>query len=88
MVNDPLHQPVTLFLPSDRAMATLPQEQKDFLYNTQNRGHLLEYLKYHILRDTKVYAAELVHIDPIRTLQGSELKANCGGLDNIVSKTK
>ncbi|XP_052316183.1 stabilin-2 isoform X1 [Oncorhynchus keta] len=83
MVNDPLHQPVTLFLPSDRAMAALPQEQKDFLYNTQNRGHLLEYLKYHILRDTKVYAAELVHIDPIRTLQGSELKANCGGLDNI-----
>uniref|UniRef100_A0A8C8EX94 Stabilin 2 n=1 Tax=Oncorhynchus tshawytscha TaxID=74940 RepID=A0A8C8EX94_ONCTS len=83
MVNDPLHQPVTLFLPSDRAMAALPQEQKDFLYNTQNRGHLLEYLKYHILRDTKVYATELVHIDPIRTLQGSELKANCGGLDNI-----
>uniref|UniRef100_A0A673XQ06 Stabilin 2 n=1 Tax=Salmo trutta TaxID=8032 RepID=A0A673XQ06_SALTR len=83
MVNDPLHQPVTLFLPSDRAMAALPQEQKDFLYNTQNRGHLLEYLKYHILRDTKVYAAELVHINPIRTLQGSELKANCGGLDNI-----
>ncbi|XP_041744945.1 stabilin-2 isoform X2 [Coregonus clupeaformis] len=83
MVNDPLHQPVTLFLPSDQAMATLPQEQKDFLYNTQNQGHLLEYLKYHILRDTKVYAAELVHMDPIRTLQGSELKANCGGLDKI-----
>ncbi|CAB1345818.1 unnamed protein product [Coregonus sp. 'balchen'] len=83
MVNDPLHQPVTLFLPSDQAMAALPQEQKDFLYNTQNRGHLLEYLKYHILRDTKVYAAELVHMDPIRTLQGSKLKANCGGLDKI-----
>uniref|UniRef100_A0A3P8ZT82 Stabilin 2 n=1 Tax=Esox lucius TaxID=8010 RepID=A0A3P8ZT82_ESOLU len=83
MVNDPFHQPITIFLPSDQAMAALPQKQKDFLYDPQNQGHLLEYLTYHIIRDTKVYAAELVHMDPIRTLQGSELKASCGGMDKI-----
>ncbi|KAJ8006691.1 hypothetical protein DPEC_G00109850 [Dallia pectoralis] len=83
MVNDPLHQPITIFLPSDQAMDALPEKQKDFLYDTQNQGHLIEYLKYHIIQQIKVYAAELVHMDPIRTLQGSELKANCGGMDKI-----
>lgn len=51
---DPIHQPVTLFLPTDAAMATLAQEQKDFLYAMHNRDQLAEYLRYHIVRDSKV----------------------------------
>lgn len=54
-VMDPLHQPVTLFLPTDATMAALPQEQKDFLYGQENRVQLVEYLEYHILRDMKVW---------------------------------
>lgn len=51
---DPIHQPVTLFIPTDDAMSALAQEQKDFLYAMHNRDKLSEYLRYHILRDTMV----------------------------------
>ncbi len=51
---DQIHQPVTLFLPTDAAMSALAQEQKDFLYAIHNRDQLAEFLRYHILRDTKV----------------------------------
>jgi len=51
---DPMHQPVTLFMPTDTVMAALAQEQKDFLYAMHNRDQLAEYLRYHILHDTKV----------------------------------
>lgn len=54
LVMDPIHQPVTLFMPTDIAMAALAQEQMDFLYAMHNRDKLAEYLRYHILRDTKV----------------------------------
>uniref|UniRef100_A0A8C9SM31 Stabilin 2 n=1 Tax=Scleropages formosus TaxID=113540 RepID=A0A8C9SM31_SCLFO len=49
LLYDHLHQPVTLFWPTDRAMDSLPQAQKDFLYNNQNRAQLVEYLKYHVV---------------------------------------
>ncbi|KAM4614943.1 LOW QUALITY PROTEIN: stabilin-2 [Polymixia lowei] len=82
-LNNSMYHPVTVFLPSDRAMASLPQEQKDFLYNQHNRPQLLEYLKYHIFSAQKVYAAELIHLDSGLTLQGSQLTFSCGGMDNI-----
>ncbi|TKS90353.1 EGF-like and X-link domain-containing adhesion molecule 2 Fasciclin [Collichthys lucidus] len=53
LVNDGIHQPVTVFLPSDGVMASLPQEQKDFLFHQDNRAQLVEYLKYHILQAQK-----------------------------------
>ncbi len=51
---DQIHQPVNLFLPTEAAMSALAQEQKDFLYAMHNRDQLAEFLKYHIVRDTKV----------------------------------
>uniref|UniRef100_A0A3B3T7Y3 Stabilin 2 n=1 Tax=Paramormyrops kingsleyae TaxID=1676925 RepID=A0A3B3T7Y3_9TELE len=83
LMNDTLHQPVTLFWPTDQAMAALPQEQKDFLYNIQNRDKLTEYLKYHVIRDAMVKANELLYSSNMKTLQGSDLQVNCGGEDNI-----
>uniref|UniRef100_A0A8B9K9U2 Stabilin 2 n=1 Tax=Astyanax mexicanus TaxID=7994 RepID=A0A8B9K9U2_ASTMX len=81
-VMDKLHQPATLFLPTDYTMASLPQEQKDFLYGQHNRAQLVEYLEYHILRDTKVLPAELVH-HPLNTLQGSDISVSCAGEQQI-----
>ncbi|XP_029968953.1 stabilin-2 isoform X2 [Salarias fasciatus] len=83
MVNDVLHQPVTVFLPSDAVMASLPQEQKDFLFDQHNRPQLLEYLKYHIVQGQRVHAEDLVYLDSARTLQGSLLSFVCGDVDNI-----
>lgn len=54
LLNDGMYQPVTVFLPSDGVMASLPQEQKDFLFHQDNRPQLVEYLKYHILQAQKV----------------------------------
>ncbi|GAA6072051.1 stabilin-2, partial [Tachysurus ichikawai] len=82
-IQDPLHQPVTLFLPTDSTMTALPQAQKDFLYGLHNRPQLLEYLQYHIIRDNKVHSAEAMHFDSIRTLQGSDISVSCVGEDEI-----
>lgn len=54
LLNEGPYQPVTAFLPSDTAMASLPQEQKDFLFHKDNHPQLVEYLKYHILQGQKV----------------------------------
>ncbi|XP_034019032.1 stabilin-2 [Thalassophryne amazonica] len=83
LINYKMYQPVTIFLPSDSVMASLPQKQKDFLYHQDNRPQLLEYLKYHILKDQKVNAAFFMHMEAVRTLQGSTLSFSCGGIDNI-----
>ncbi|KAK3544692.1 hypothetical protein QTP86_026093 [Hemibagrus guttatus] len=82
-IQDPLHQPVTLFLPTDSTMAALPQAQKDFLYGLHNREQLVEYLEYHIIRDKKLHAAEAMHYDSLKTLQGSDISVSCVGEDEI-----
>lgn len=56
-VSDERFWPVTVFLPSDGVMASLPQEQKDFLFHQHNRRQLVEYLKFHILQNQKVKTA-------------------------------
>ncbi|KAI4785963.1 hypothetical protein KUCAC02_037439 [Chaenocephalus aceratus] len=50
LLQNPIFQPVTLFMPSDDVMAALPKEQRDFLFHPDNRAQLTEYLKYHILQ--------------------------------------
>lgn len=47
-------QPVTVFLPSDQALASLSQQQRDFLYDPHNRDQLLEYVRYHVIPNKKV----------------------------------
>ncbi|XP_022068333.2 stabilin-2 isoform X1 [Acanthochromis polyacanthus] len=83
LINDPLNQPLTIFLPTDATMTSLPQEQKDFLFHQHNRAQLLEYLKFHIMQSQKVYAEGLVYLDSARTLQGSPLSFSCGGPEHI-----
>ncbi|XP_077355725.1 stabilin-2 [Festucalex cinctus] len=83
MMRNRIYQPVTLFMPTDVTMATLPQEQKDFLLHPHNRAQLTEYLKYHVLRNHKLYAENLIYAQATRTLQGSALAFRCGGADSI-----
>ncbi|CAL8324172.1 unnamed protein product [Lota lota] len=75
--------PVTVFLPSDRALASLPRQQRDFLYDPHNRDQLLEYVRYHVVPHRMVYSSELGHLDTARTLQGSLLQFSGGGSDAI-----
>ncbi|KAM8973090.1 stabilin-2 [Pelodytes ibericus] len=83
LINDPVHKPVTIFLPSDNTLKNLPQEQHDFLFNNENKDKLSQYLKYHIIRDEKIYAADLTVRYSRKTLQGSELSIKCGEKDSL-----
>uniref|UniRef100_A0A8D0DEB8 Stabilin 2 n=1 Tax=Sander lucioperca TaxID=283035 RepID=A0A8D0DEB8_SANLU len=59
LLKDDIYQPLTVFLPSDGAMASLPSEQRDFLFHRDNRAQLAEYLKYHILHGQKVRGIQI-----------------------------
>ncbi|XP_040137746.2 stabilin-2 [Ictidomys tridecemlineatus] len=77
VITDPIHTPVTLFWPTDQALQALAPEQQNFLFNQVNKEKLKEYLKFHVIRDSRISAADL----PRRawnTLQGSELSVKCG----------
>ncbi|XP_062914458.1 stabilin-2 isoform X2 [Mobula hypostoma] len=78
MINDPNHKPVTLFLPTDTAMKSLSKARQNFLYNKDNRNALIDYLKFHIIRDAKILAAYLPQSTPLKTLQGSDIQVTCG----------
>lgn len=54
LISDPIHKPVTLFWPTDTAIRGLPQEQQDFLFKKANTDKLVQYLKFHIVRDAAV----------------------------------
>uniref|UniRef100_M4A4Z0 Stabilin 2 n=1 Tax=Xiphophorus maculatus TaxID=8083 RepID=M4A4Z0_XIPMA len=53
LIDNVIFHPVTIFLPSDDVMASLPQQQKEFLFHQQNRAQLQEYLKYHVMISQK-----------------------------------
>ncbi|XP_028736155.1 stabilin-2 isoform X1 [Peromyscus leucopus] len=78
VITDPIHTPVTLFWPTDKALQAIPQEQQDFLFNEDNKDKLKEYLKFHVIRDSRALASDLPRSDSWKTLQGSELSVKCG----------
>ncbi|XP_035875396.1 stabilin-2 [Phyllostomus discolor] len=83
IITDPIHTPITLFWPSDQALKALSPEQQDFLFNQDNKDKLKEYLKFHVIRDAKVLAADLPRHGSLKTLQGSELSVRCGADSDI-----
>nr|XP_036862070.1 stabilin-2 [Manis javanica] len=83
LITDPVHTPVTLFWPSDQALQALPREQQDFLFNQDNKDKLKEYLKFHVIRDSRVSSVDLPRAAVWKTLQGSELSVKCGAGSDI-----
>uniref|UniRef100_G1LIS4 Stabilin-2 n=1 Tax=Ailuropoda melanoleuca TaxID=9646 RepID=G1LIS4_AILME len=83
VITDPVHTPITLFWPSDQALQALPPEQQDFLFNQENKDKLMEYLKFHVIRESKILAVGLPRATAWKTLQGSELRVTCGAGGDI-----
>uniref|UniRef100_H3AR94 Stabilin 2 n=1 Tax=Latimeria chalumnae TaxID=7897 RepID=H3AR94_LATCH len=77
LVSDPIHRPVTLFWPTDSAMQALPKDQQDFLFHKDNQKQLREYIKFHVIRDAKIFSSVLPVSESLRTLQGSDLSVKC-----------
>ncbi|XP_040843938.1 stabilin-2 [Ochotona curzoniae] len=83
VILDPIHTPVTVFWPTDKALQALPAEQQDFLFRQDNKDRLKEYLSFHVIRDSKVSTVDLPSAAAWMTLQGSKLSVKCGGDSNI-----
>ncbi|XP_060632874.2 stabilin-2 isoform X1 [Anolis sagrei] len=81
LIDDPLHQPITLFWPTDNVIRGLPKDQQDFLFKMSDKEKLLQYLKFHIIGSAKIFAHALPTADSLKTLQGSDLTVKCGDDD-------
>ncbi|XP_066452416.1 stabilin-1 isoform X2 [Eleutherodactylus coqui] len=77
VVQDKIHQPITVLLPTNEAFASLPDQQKLWLYHEDHRDKLKAYLKAHIIRSTKVMAVALPAAKSLRTLHGSTISFQC-----------
>ncbi|XP_006888640.1 PREDICTED: stabilin-2 [Elephantulus edwardii] len=83
LITDPIHTPITLFWPTNQALQALPAQQQAFLFNQENKGKLKEYLKFHVIRDSKILAVDLPRPPTWKTMKGSELSVKCGSGSNI-----
>ncbi|KAI1890377.1 hypothetical protein AGOR_G00153100 [Albula goreensis] len=76
MIQNHLHQPLTMLWPTDEVFNSLPEERKKWLYSEDHRDKLAAYLKAHIIRDTKVLAINLPQ-KTVRTMYGSSYSFSC-----------
>ena len=64
--------PITVFAPTDEAFAKLPEGTVESLRKKENRGKLVEILKYHVVPG-RVYATDAVQAGIAETLQGGTI---------------
>ncbi|XP_053932500.1 stabilin-1 isoform X1 [Cuculus canorus] len=77
LINDPLHRPFTMLWPTDAAFNALPEKNQRWLYHREHRDVLASYLKAHMIRDTKIVAANMPQVESIRTMHGSTVSFSC-----------
>ncbi|KAL8222046.1 UNVERIFIED_CONTAM: Stabilin-2, partial [Gekko kuhli] len=85
-LNDPAHQPITLFWPTDKVIRALPAEQQDFLFKMSNKAKLQQYLKFHIIRDAKIPASALPTSSSLTTVQGFDISVTCSNYNNEIGE--
>ncbi|KAJ6658971.1 hypothetical protein lerEdw1_019608 [Lerista edwardsae] len=86
LINNPLHQPVTLFWPSDKVIRALPKDQQDTLFKMSDKEKLQQYLKFHIIGSAEILAYALPTSNSMKTLQGSDLTVTCGDDDTNIGE--
>ncbi|XP_069793304.1 stabilin-1 [Narcine bancroftii] len=77
LIEDPIHKPFTMMWPTDEAFNSLPKERQDWLFSKKNRHNLVAYLKFHMIRDSKILAADLPVNNAKRTMQGLMISVSC-----------
>ncbi len=65
--------PFTVFAPTDKAFAALPEGTVASLLLPENKDQLVAILTYHVVAG-KVMAADVVGLDSATTLQGQDIK--------------
>ncbi|XP_074862088.1 stabilin-1 isoform X2 [Carettochelys insculpta] len=77
LVNNFVHRPFTMLWPTDAVFNALPEKMQTWLYSKDHRDKLAAYLKMHMIRDMKVVAGNMPHIDSVRTMHGSTISFSC-----------
>ncbi|XP_059572069.1 stabilin-1 isoform X2 [Alligator mississippiensis] len=77
MVNNPIHRPFTMLWPTDAVFNSFPEKRQKWLYHKDHRDELAAYLKVHMIRDMKIVAGNLPHINSVRTMHGSTISFSC-----------
>uniref|UniRef100_A0A8C8E5F1 Stabilin 1 n=1 Tax=Otus sunia TaxID=257818 RepID=A0A8C8E5F1_9STRI len=77
LISDPLHRPFTMLWPTDAVFNSLSEERQKWLYRREHRDVLASYLKAHMIRNTKIMAANMPQVKSIRTMHGSTISFSC-----------
>ncbi|KAL4646353.1 stabilin-1-like [Arapaima gigas] len=77
MIENRIHHPFTMLWPKDEVFESFPTERKKWLYSADHKDKLAAYINVHIIRDTKLSAAELPYDDSLRTMYGSTISFSC-----------
>uniref|UniRef100_A0A8D2ZQD1 Stabilin 1 n=1 Tax=Scophthalmus maximus TaxID=52904 RepID=A0A8D2ZQD1_SCOMX len=74
-----IHQPFTMFWPTDEALSSLPAERQRWLSSPDHREQLAATVKAHIIRNSKVRQEkeEPDKFSSFRTMHGSTIKFKC-----------
>ena len=70
--------PFTVFAPTDKAFAKLPEGTLEELLKPENKKKLVGILTYHVVPG-KVLAADVVKLDSAKTVQGGEIAITVEG---------
>ncbi|KPP67495.1 stabilin-1-like [Scleropages formosus] len=77
LLQNPVHHPFTMLWPKDEVFNSFPEERKKWLYSADHKDKLAAYMKAHIVRDTKLTAANLPSDESVRTMYGSTISFSC-----------
>ncbi|XP_047440209.1 stabilin-1 [Mugil cephalus] len=73
-----IHQPFTVFWPTDKALDSLPAERQRWLSSPDHQNELAATLKAHIIRDSKLMGiGQPSKYSSFRTMHGSTIKYSC-----------
>ncbi|XP_061582556.1 stabilin-1 [Cololabis saira] len=78
LLQDPAHQPFTVFWPTDAALAALPAERQRWLSSPDHRDQLAATVKAHIVRNSRITRiGQQKRPTSYRTMHGSTIKFSC-----------
>ncbi|XP_037831208.1 stabilin-1 isoform X2 [Kryptolebias marmoratus] len=74
----PIHQPITIFWPTDKALDSLPAERQRWLSSPDHQDQLAATIKAHIVRNSRLIGiGQPGKSMSYRTMHGSTIKLSC-----------
>ncbi|XP_027134621.1 stabilin-1 isoform X2 [Larimichthys crocea] len=78
VLKESIHQPFTMFWPTDQALSSLPAERQRWLSSPDHQDQLAAIVKAHIIRNSKILSISQPHaFSSFRTMHGSTIKYSC-----------